>query len=173
MGIVFKGSGFYRTDSRAASSASEGAKEPAAAGAAKADSTPRRRRLVRQPPVVILVVIDGQLVGSGSATSGNVELDLQRRAPDSTSGRLGIKIEHGAKTAASSPGALAGYELSQLAASHALQPGPPPDGLRLITLQTPSERPFVTRTDQSSSDRVLRGRACPTLNVPSATVRSA
>ena len=37
VGIVFKGSGFYRTDSRADAATSDGAKEPAAAGAAKSD----------------------------------------------------------------------------------------------------------------------------------------
>jgi putative FmdB family regulatory protein len=38
VGVVFKGSGFYRTDSRAGSSAGENGKEPAAAGAGKPDA---------------------------------------------------------------------------------------------------------------------------------------
>jgi putative FmdB family regulatory protein len=86
VGIVFKGSGFYRTDSRSDAATNDGAKEPAAAGAAKSDGA-----------------ASSSASGSSDAPSGSSSGAASNSGSTSTSGKAsnsGSSSSTGAKAAA-------------------------------------------------------------------------
>ena len=87
VGIVFKGSGFYRTDSRSDAASSDGVKEPAAAGAAKSDGA----------------AASSSTSGSSDASSGSSSGAASNSGSTSTSDKTsnsGSSSSTGAKAAA-------------------------------------------------------------------------